>query len=129
MDGLFEPRGCLPVGAQGDERWRHTRGFGLIIEERHDAGDRGRLARAGPAAHDGEPTQHDVAAARHWRSGAAVESLFSPSASPGTSTSLQVRCGEQVSSDELVTPIAIEVDRRADEAERPALVAVLSDSH
>ena len=71
-----------------------------------------------------------VAAARRWRSGSSpANSRASPSASTaGVDVARGLVAGEEVGGDEaLVPPVAVEVERRADEAERSVLPAVLAD--
>ena len=131
VHGFLQPRGGLPGRrGEGDERRRLAGRLGLLVEEDEDARDGGRLARAGAAADDGEAAQHA------GRGGEALEvglvSVEQPCQPVGEHGRVDVVrglvAGEEVGGDEaFVAPVAVEVERRADEAERPVLPAVLAD--
>ena len=131
MHGFLKPRGGLPGRCgEGDERGRRAGGLGLLVEQHEDAGDGGRLARAGPAADDGEAAQHA------GRGGEALEvglvSVEQACQAVGEHGGVDVArglvAGEEVGGDEaLVPPVAVEVERRVDETERSLVSAVLAD--
>ena len=130
VHGFLEPRGGLPGRrGEGDERRRRSGRLGLLVEEDEDARDGGRLARAGAAADDGEAAQHA------GRGGEALEvglvSVEQPCQAVGEHGGVDVArglvAGEEVGGDgALVAPVAVEVERRADEPERSVLPAVLA---
>ena len=122
---------AFPVGAA-----RATSGFGasdalgLLVEEDEDAGDRGRLARAGAAADDREAAQHAGRGGESLEVGlVAVEQPCQPVGEEGLVDVVRgLAAGDEVVGDgALVAPVAVEVERRADESQRPVLTAALAD--
>ena len=114
---------------RGRRAARRTGRARLLIEEDEDSRDRGRFARAGAAADDGKAAQHAGRGSEPLEVG--LVSFEQPRQPIGEHGGVEVArglvAGEEVSGDgALVPPVAVEVERRADEPERSILVAVLA---
>ena len=131
MYGFLKPRGGLPGRCgEGDERARRSGGLGLLVEQHEDAGDGGRLARAGPAADNGESAQHARCGGEALEVG--LVSVEQACQAVGQHTGVDVArglvAGKEVGGDEaLVPPVAVEVERGVDETERSLVCGVLAD--
>jgi hypothetical protein len=124
MHGLLEPRGRLARRrGEGDQRGSRPGRGRLLVQQRRDPRDRGRLARAGPAGHDGEAPQHRrgrgqglaVVAARGEEAAQSIgEDVGAHALGRGTRERPQV--GREPA---LLAPVAVEVQARAEQPEGP----------
>ena len=107
-------------------------GVGLLVEEGEDASDRGRLARAGAAADDRDAAQHARCGREALEVGlVALEEPCQPVGEEGLVDVVgRLAAGDEVVGDgPLVLPVAVEVERGADESQRPFLTAALADGN
>jgi hypothetical protein len=124
VDRLLQARGGLP-GRRGerDEQVRRAGRGGLLGQQRDDAGDRRRLARARAARDDREPPQDR--GRRGERLAAVLLAGEEPPDAVGEHAGVHPRRragGQraQVGRDlALLPPVAVEVQRRPDEPQRP----------
>ena len=106
--------------------------FGLLVEEGEDASDRGRLAGAGSAADDREAAQHAGRGGESLEIGlVALEEPCQPVGEEGLVDVVGgLTAGDEIVGDgPLVPPVAVEVERRSDESQRPVLTAALADGN
>ena len=131
MHGLLEPRrGLAGWRGQRDQRQRPAGGEPLLLEQRDDPGHRRGLAGARSAGNDREPAQDRRGGGETLP---AVEPGREQTGQPSASTSAddgvhrcrsdRLEVGGELA---LLAPVAVEVQRRADEAQRPRLPVTLS---
>jgi hypothetical protein len=130
VDGFLQPRRCLSGRrGEGHERRLSAGGLGLLVEENEDSRDGGRLPRAGAAADHSETAQDGSCRTEALEVG--LGSVEQPHQPVGENSGIDVGGGlvpgEEVGGDEpFVLPVPVEVERCADEAERPVVPAVLA---
>ena len=124
VDGLGEPRGGLAGrGGERDQRRCGARGERLLLEQRDDAGDGRRLAGARAAGHDREAAQHGRGG-RLLLLGVGILALEQPGDPGGEDVHPHGDVGGagerlEVGRDLLLlAPVAVEVERAADELQR-----------
>ena len=118
------PRRLAGRRGERDERLGPAGRLGLLGQQRDDPRDRRRLAGARAAGDDGEATADRGGAAP--RAGGSSASPANSRARPSASTSSSTSAGavgaerQEVGGDlALLAPVAVEVERGADEAQRP----------